>query len=146
MKSFKRIIAKEGLIVLGLAVILYFSLLILQNVPVALPKYRLEFANGEICYININPEIRNHPDYNRFLAQAYNPPQKLVDKRIKEFIRTANIQSSLRNSRYINANQVYISERYSYFIGGLFILKLAIVYLVLLLIRFISWAVRKLKG
>lgn len=145
MKRVKRIIAKEGLIILGLAVILYFSLLVLQNIPVGLPKYRLEFANGEIYSISINPEIRNDSDYNRFLAQAHNPSQKLVDKRIQEFIRTANIQSPLKSSKYINSNQVNISKIYSYFIGRLFILKLAFVYLILLLIRFINWAVRKLK-
>jgi len=145
MKSFKRIIAKEGLIILGLAVILYFSLLVLQNVPVGLPKYRLVFANGETCSISINPEIRNGSNYSRFLAQVYSPSQKLIDRRIKEFIRMANIQSPLKSSEYINSSQVNISKIYSHFIGQLFILKLVFVYLVLLLARFISWAVRKLK-
>ena len=142
---FERIIAKEGLIILGLAVILYFSSLLLQNAPIVLPRYRLEFANGEVCLININPEIRNDFNYNQFLSRAYSPSPKLVDKRIREFIRTANIKSPLENSKYINPNQIYLSKIYSCFMGGLFILKVAIAYFILLLVRFIAWAVGRLK-
>jgi len=146
MNKIKRIIAREGLIILGLAVVLYlFIFLFLQNVPVALPKYRLEFANGEIHTININPDIRNDSNYKKLLEETYNPPPKLIEKRIKEFIRAGNIKSTLKSSNCINSNQIYISKLYSYLLGVTFILKLAIAYLILLFARFIIWALRTLR-
>lgn len=144
-KKIKRVIAKEGLIILGLSVVLYFFILLLQNVPVALPKYRLEFANGEIHAININPEIRNDSNYKRLLQEAYNPTPKLIAKRINEFIRAMNIESALKSSKCINSNQIYISKLYSNLLGVLFILKLAIAYFILLFARFIIWAVSALR-
>ncbi len=147
MKKIKRIIAREGLIVLGLAVVLYFLIhLFLQNVPVALPKYRLEFANGEVYTISINPEIRNDSNYKKLLEETYNPSPKLIEKRIKEFTRIRGIKSALKSSSCTNSNQIYISKLYSQFLGVLFILKLAIAYLVLLFLRFIIWAVRILQN
>ena len=144
-KKIKRIIAREGLIILGLSVVLYLFIFLLKNVPVALPRYRLEFANGEICAININPELSNDSNYNRLLEEAYNPPPKLIEKRIKEFIRAGNIKSALKSSTRINSSQIYISKLYSKLLGVIFILKLAIVYLILLFARFIIWAVRTLR-
>lgn len=141
----KLIIAKEGLILIGLAIVLYAVLFFLQNVPVALPKYRLEFANGEIHTIIINPEIRSYSNYKKFLEETYNPPPKLIEKRIKELIRAGNISSVLKSSRCINATQIYISKLYSYLLGVTFILKLAFAYLILLFVRFIIWAIRTLR-
>ncbi len=146
-KKIKRIIAREGLIALGLAVVLYlFISLVLQNIPVALPKYRLEFANGEVYTISINPEIRNDYNYKKLLEEAYNPPPKLIEKRIKEFTRAGDVKSALKSSSCINSNQIYISRLYSHLLGVTFILKLAIIYLILLFIRFIIWAVRTLQA
>jgi len=144
-QKIKWIIAREGLIILGLSAVLYLLLLLFKNVPVALPQYRLEFANGEICTININPELNNDSNYNRLLEAAYSPPPKLVEKRIKEFIRAGNIKSTLKSSALINSNQIYISKLYSNLLGVMFIFKLAIAYLILLLFRFIIWAARILK-
>lgn len=145
-KMIKRIIAREGLIILSLSVVLYlFIFLFLKNVPVVLLKYRLEFANGEIHTININPEIRNDSNYKRLLEETYNPPAKLIEKRIKEFTRAENIKSRLKSSKCINSNQIYISKIYSYLIGITFILKLAIVYLILLFVRFIIWSFKILN-
>jgi len=144
-KTVKRIIGKEGLIVLGLAIVLYLFILLLQNIPVALPRYKLEFADGGIYTININPEIRNNSDYKKLLKEIYNPSSQLINKRIKEFTKTTNIKSALKSFRCINTNQIRISELYSYLIGVLFIIKLAIMYLFLLLARFIVWAIKTQK-
>lgn len=145
-KSINRVIAREGLIILILSVVLYLSIfLFFKNVPVTLLKYRLEFANGEIHTININPEIRNDSNYKRLLEEAYNPPVKLIEKRIKEFTRAENIRARLKSSKCINSNQIYISKIYSYLLGMTFILKLAIVYLILLFVRFIIWSLRILN-
>ncbi len=146
MKKIKLIIAKEGLIVIGLAVVIYlFISFVLQKVPVALPKYRLEFANGEIHTIKINPEIRNDYDYKKLLEEAYNPPPKFVERRVKEFIKAGNIKSTLNSSRCVNLNLVYLSKLYSRFLGVPFILRLAIVYIILLCVRFIFWAMKTLR-
>jgi len=144
-KKIKRIIAREGLIILGLSVALYLFIFLLKNAPVALPRYRLEFANGEICTININPALNNDANYNRLLEEAYNPSPKLIEKRIKEFIRAGNIRSALKSSTRINSIQIYISKLYSKLLGVVFVLKLVIVYLILLLARFIIWALRTLR-
>jgi hypothetical protein len=142
----KRIMAREGLIILGLAVALYiFTFFLLQHVPVALPKYRLEFANGEIYTITITPEIRNDSNYKKLLKEAYDPSPKLIDKRIKEFIGAGKVKSALIGARCVNSYQVYLSKLYSYLLGIAFILKLAVIYLVLLFIRFYVWAIKRFK-
>jgi len=143
----KWIIAKEGLIILGLAVALYFlTAFFLKHMPVVLPEYKLEFTNGQTYTIVINPQIRNDANYRKFLKEAYNPPPKLIEQRIKEFTRSRNIKSALKSSSCINTIQVYLSKLYSDLINVTFVLKLAVVYLALLLLRFIFWALRILKG
>jgi len=144
-RKIELMMAKEGLILVGLAIILYAVLFFLQKVPVAMPECRLEFANGETRSIIINPEIRNDSNYRRLLEETYNPPPKLVEKRIKEFIRAGNIHSALISSQCINSSWLQISKAYSYFLGINFVLKLIVIYLVLLFARFIIWAVRTLK-
>jgi len=145
-KKIKRIIAREGLIIIGLAVVSYIAVsLFFKNIPIELPRYRLEFANGEAHTITINPEIRNDSNYKKLLDEAYNPTPKFVEQRIKEFVKSENIRSPLINQSLINSNQTHISKLYSYVLGLTFIFKLAIVYLVLLLLRFIIWAIKTLR-
>ncbi|MBM3243318.1 MAG: hypothetical protein FJZ12_00565 [Candidatus Omnitrophica bacterium] len=139
----KRIIAKEILIIAALAGISYIIFhFILQNVPVVLPKYRLEFANGENYTINIMPEIRAYSNYGKFLEEAYNPPPRLVEKRIKEFSRIMGIKAVLKERKYVNPAQVNLSRLYSRLVGASFPLKLIFIYLFLLFIRFVTWAFR----
>ncbi len=139
------IIAKEGLIILGLSAALYLFVMIFQNMPVALPKYRLQFADGRAYTISINPKLNNDPNYKNLLKDAYNPAPRLVDERIKEFIATVKIKSALKSYRCVNSLQIYISSLYSQFFGLLFVFKVAIVYFILLFLRFILWAVKALK-
>jgi len=142
----KWIIAKEGLIILGLAAALYFlTTFLLNRMPVVLPEYKLEFANGQTYTIVINPQFRNDANYRKFLKEAYNPSPKLIEQRIKEFTRSGNIKSALKSSSCINTVQVYLSKLYSDLLSLTFVLKLAIIYLALLLFRFILWAIRILK-
>lgn len=142
-KRIKTMVAKEGLIILLLSMALYFLVtFFLQNMPILLPRYRLEFTNGEMHTINIFPEINNSYNYRRLLEEAYNPSPRLVEKRIKEFIKSENIKPALQSKVYINSHQVYISRLYSRLIGLTFALKLIIIYAVLLFIRFIIWSSR----
>ena len=142
--NINKIIAKEGLIIIGLVIVLYAVLHFLPEMPVVFPKYKLEFLNGETYIIKIYPEIRNGYNSNEIIEEALNPPPKLIEKRIKEFTDTAHIKSGLKGSYYVNSAAVYCYKVFFSFFGKFFVLKVLIVYLVLLLIRFIVWAVRTL--
>jgi len=132
------------LILIGLAIILYALMLIIRNVNVTIPKYRLEFVNGETQVISINPEIRNDYNYKKLLEEIYKPSPSLIEKRIREFIKAENIKSALKEAKCINSNQIYISQLCTNFIRTNFILKVLIIYLILLIIRFFLWALRVL--
>lgn len=140
------VIAKEGLIILGVSAALYLFVMIFQNMPVALPKYKLQFADGRAYTISISPKLTNNPNYKSTLKDAYNPTARLVDERVKEFIKTVNIKSPLKSYRCVNSIQIYVSSLYSQFFGLLFIFKVVFVYFILLFLRFIIWAVKALKG
>jgi len=139
----KRIIAKEALIIFVIGFLLFIlSHFFLQNATVILPKYKLDFANGETHIIIIMPQIRAYSSYNKFLEEAYNPSPKLIEKRIKEFKGVVGIKSALKDKKCVNAYQVNLSRLYSRVIGIPFIFKLVFVYLILLFIRLVVWAVR----
>ncbi|MFH1397278.1 MAG: hypothetical protein ABIH27_01835 [Candidatus Omnitrophota bacterium] len=143
-QKIKRIIAREGLIIMGLVVILYAILRFLPTVPVVFPKYKLEFQSGETYTINIYPEIRSGFNTKEIMKEALNPPPKLIEKRIKEFMDTVRIKSELKESSYVNSNAVYRSELAAYFFSKVFIVKILILYLILFPIRFVGWALRTL--
>ncbi|MFA5089965.1 MAG: hypothetical protein WC510_02875 [Candidatus Omnitrophota bacterium] len=144
-KKIKRIIAIEGMIIIGLAVVLYVILRFLPEMPVVFPKYKLEFLNGETYTINIYPEIRSGYNSKEIIKEALHPPPKLIEKRIREFIDTARIKSDLGESSCVNSNAVYRSELSISFFGKVFIVKVLILYLIFLPIRFILWALRTLR-
>ncbi len=145
MNKINGIIAKEGLIILGLSAALYLFVMLFQNMPVALPKYKLQFVDGRAYTISISPKLTNNPNYKSTLKDAYNPSLRLVNERIKEFIEVAKIKTALKSSRCVNSFQIYVSSLYSQFFSLLFVFKVAIVYFILLLLRFILWALRALK-
>ncbi len=140
-----RIIAKEGLILIGLALILYAILHFLPEMPVVFPKYKLEFVNGATYTIKIHPEIRNGLNSNEIIEATLNPPPKIIEERIKEFTEAAHIKSDLNESSYVNSVAVHCYKFFFSFFGKFFALKVLIVYLVLLLVRFIVWAIRTLR-
>jgi len=145
VKKFKWIIAKEGLILIGLAMILYVALLFLGNIPAVYPKYRLEFENGEVRTINISPEIRNDFDYKRLLREVHNPTPALINKRVEEYRQMEKIKSPLKAALRINSTRLYISELFSSLLSVMFIFKLLAIYAIILFIRFIIWALKALK-
>lgn len=144
-RKIKRIIAKEGLIFIVIAIILYLIFLYLgPNIPVVVPKYRLTFASGENYTIDIHPEI-SYADVStpkKFLKTVQNPTEKIVSKRIQEFIKLKNIKSPLKESICINSRILSLSNAaYSFLTLNLF-LKTLIIYFFFLFIRFIIWAVK----
>ena len=143
IKMLKRIIAKEVLIISVIGCLLFIlSHFFLQNATVILPKYKLDFANGETYVITIMPQIRTYASYSKFLEEAYNPSLALIEKRIKEFKGIVGIKSALKEKKYVNAYQVNLSRLYSRIVGIPFIFKLVFVYLILVFIRLIIWAGR----
>jgi hypothetical protein len=144
-KQINWIIAKEGLIIIGLAIVLYLLMRVFSQIPIVFPRYQLEFVNGETHTINIYPEIRSGYNSKEIMDAALNPTPKVIAKRIKEFMDTAGIKSALKEPRCVNRGAVYGSKVLVRFLNKPFVLKLFILYLILLLGRFIIWAVRKLK-
>ena len=143
--NINKIIAKEGLILIGLALVLYAILHFLPETPVIFPKYKLEFVNGETYTIKIHPEIRNGLNSNEIIEATLNPPPKIIEARIKEFTEEAHIKSGLKSVCYVNSVTVHCYKFFFSFFGKFFALKVLIVYSVLLLVRFIVWALRTLR-
>lgn len=139
MKKLKWIIAREALILIALAVMLHGLLSFLQNTAVVLPQYRLEFADGRSRTIIIHPQIRNDYDFKRLLQESHHPPPKLVEKRVKEFIKREKIKSRLKSVTCVNSKALFLSGLYSSLFGINFLYKLAAVYIALMLLRFILW-------
>ena len=144
----KKIIAREGLILIGLAVALYFALLVCRAVPVAIPKYRAQFADGKAYTIVIYPDINYSKALNSevLLKEIHNPPPKIVSKRIEEFARQAKIDSKLISAGCVNAKQLYLSRIYSRIMSQPFAVKILFIYAFLVLMRFIIWAVKTIGG
>jgi hypothetical protein len=145
MKKIRWILAKEGLILLASAVVIYVALLFLRDIPVVYPKYRLEFENGDVRTIYIRPEIRNDFDYKRLLREVHNPEPGLINKRIEEYRRMEGISPSLKEAKCVNTAALGISELYSSLLGVMFIFKVLIVYGMILTVRFIAWSLKALK-
>jgi len=146
--NIEKIIAKEGLILTGLALLLYFVMIFCKTVPVVLPKYRVQFADGRSCVIVVYPEInyKNALDPGVLLNETHQPSLKLISKRIEEFARQANIDSKPVKAECVNSTQLYLSGIYSYVLAQLFVIKLLFVYIILSFARFVFWAIRTLKS
>lgn len=146
--NIKKIVAKEGLILIAIGIAVYFLVLFFcRNIPVVFAKYKVNFANGAVYIIDIYPDLDYSKVFNAglFLKEIHNPPAKLVSKRIAEFSKRANINSSLKNAYCINSWQLYLSEAcYRILALNLFV-KILFVYLFLLAVRFTAWAIRTLK-
>ena len=146
--NLKRALAKEGLILILIGAIVYFSIFfLLQRVPVIYPKYKIKFANGQAYTIDIYPDI----DYSRvfnsrvFLDDIRNPPAVLVLKRISEFARRVGIDSPVEEKYCLNNWQLYLSGVYSRVLSQNLFVKTLFIYLLVLFIRFIFWAIKTLK-
>lgn len=145
IRKIKWIIAKEGLILLGAGVILYFILSAVPGVSCKFPKYKLVFQNGESYIVTISPEFSQHHDKKRLVREALDPPPQLVSRRINEFIRDNKIASEIKEARQINSREVGASRLLFSFFSLLFIVKVAFVYSIFCIIRFVAWALRTLR-
>lgn len=145
VKRIKRIIAREGLVFLGLAVLLYLFLLAMPAIPFQFPKYKLEFENHRSYVIIISPELSQHYNKKEYVKEAFNPTSELITRRINEFIKDNNIRLRLKTAKPINSREVKFSEFVLSLFSLNFIFKIVILYAFLLLTRFIFWAIKTLK-
>lgn len=146
-ENIRRFVLKELLFLAVLALVIYLLVrLLLQNVPVVLPRYNLEFAGGKKYAVVIAPRILNDHDYNRLLRECYSPSDSLVNERIKEFIVLNKIKEPLIKKVYVNEAQVRFSKVYSDVLSRTFIYKLVISYLFFVIIRFVMAIIRLIKA
>lgn len=143
----KKIIAREGLMLIALAVVLYFVLSFCGRVPVALPKYKAQFTDGKEYIIDIYPDINYSKALNSkaLLKEIHNPQPKLVLRRIEEFAKRTGIKSKVIDTRCVNKLQLRLSRAYAGILSQPFMVKALFIYVLLLIGRFIVWAVRLLN-
>ena len=144
--NIRRIIAREGLIIILIGLILGFSFSFLrQNIPAAFPKYRLEFNDGRVYIIDIHPDYYYAPDAQRAMREFFEPGSRILEKRRNEFIKQADIRSPLKEARLIRTWQLYLSRLLFKFLSINLLLATGIIYLFLTIPRFIFWAIKMFK-
>ena len=142
----RRIIAREGLLIILIGLIMYFSFSFLRkNIPAAFPKYRLEFTDGRVYIIDIHPDYYYSPDAQKAMHELFEPGPKMLEKRRNEFIKQANIRSPLKEARLIRTWQLYLSKLLFKFLSVNLLLATGIIYLLLAIVRFIFWAMKMCK-
>ncbi len=148
-KKVKLIIAKEGLIFVAIALALYFFKTFAFSLPFPYPKYRLEFQDGSSNIIEIYPDIKSAElvgkrSPNELVKHYHCPGRELVAKRTEKFIRDNKKGSPLVDARCVNEKQLYWYRVYFNFLFQPLIFRTLTIYLFLLLLRFIFWAVEVL--
>jgi hypothetical protein len=149
-RKIKLIIAKEGLIIIAIALLLYAFKTYVPSLTFPYPKYKLEFQDGSSNIIEIYPEIKTTEISGRgssseLVIRYQHPNPKLVSKRTSEFIKASKNNSPLLDVRCVNGMQLYLYRIYFHFFFQSLILRTLYIYLFLALIRFIRWAVKALK-
>jgi hypothetical protein len=150
MRKIKLIIAKEGLVIIAVAILLYAFKTFVPSLTFPYPKYRLEFQDGSSNIIEIYPEIKTSEisgsgSSSELVTRYQHPTPELISKRTAQFIKASNKKSPLLDAKCVNETQLHWYRIYfDFFFQSLLIRTLAI-YLFLVLIRFIIWALRILK-
>lgn len=144
-QKLRRIVAKEGLIILGLGIALYLILTIMPHPAFTFLKYKLELGNGDSYVVTISPELSDNYDKKRVIAESFHPSPQLIIKRLNEFMRDNNINQEIKNSYPINSKEIALQSFAVSLLTLNFFIQLAIMYSILLLTRFIVWAVNTLR-
>ncbi len=149
-KKIKWIIAREGLIVIAIAAVLYLFKTYAPALPFPYPKVKLEFKDGSSNIIEIYPEITT-PELagkvgpSELVKKYHCPAPELLTKRIDKFIQDNKKGVALVNTKCVNEKQLYLYRTYFNFFFQPLPSRIFTVYIFLLLIRFISWAVKTLR-
>jgi len=144
-KKVRRIVAREGLIILGIVSILYCAQVFLfPQMHFSAPKYRLELTDGKIDYAIIGPEYGNENVYTKeFMRKMFHPSSSLVAKRLEQW-KEINKVGIMRASP-VNSWQKSIMESLAFFVVSSLLLQTIVIYFLVSLIRFIIWAVKTLS-
>jgi hypothetical protein len=150
MRKIKLIIAKEGLIIIAIALLLYAFKTFVPSLTFPYPKYRLEFQDGSSNTIEIYPDIKTSEISGRgspgaLVIRYQHPTTELISKRTGEFIRASKKKPPLLGAKCVNETQLYWYRIYFNFFFQSLLLRTLAIYLFLLLIRFILWALSELK-
>ncbi|MDO8661984.1 MAG: hypothetical protein Q7K98_02020 [Candidatus Omnitrophota bacterium] len=149
-KKIKRIIAKEGLIIIAIAAIMYIFKTFVPSFTFPYPKVKLAFQDGTSNIIEIYPEMTTSELAGKIgpsgLIKKYHcPTPELISKRIDKFIQENKKTSALVDKKCVNEKQLYLYRAYFNFLFQPLPFRTLTIYLFLLLIRFIGWAVRVLN-
>ena len=149
-KNIKRIIAREGLIIIAIAMILYLFKTFVPSLPFPYPKYRLEFQDGNSNIIDVYPDINTSElsgkiSSSELVRRYHHPTPELLSKRIEKFIRDNKNGSSLLDAKCVNEKQLYWYRAYFNLLFQPLLFRTLTIYFFLLLIRFILWAISILR-
>ncbi|MFA5096436.1 MAG: hypothetical protein WC478_03745 [Candidatus Omnitrophota bacterium] len=149
-QKIKWMIAREGLIIIVIAGILYLARTFAPALACPYPKVKLEFQDGSSHIIEIYPEITaaelaGMVNPNELMRRYQYPGQELISRRINKFIRENKKGAVLVNSRCVNERQLCWYRSYFDFLYQSWPLRTLAIYLFLALFRFIFWAVRFLR-
>jgi hypothetical protein len=141
----KRIIAREGLIIIAIVAIFELAQVFLfSKIDFSPPMYKIQLSNGSCMYVAIYPEIHTTSNSSHdLIAEMYNPSLTVVKKRIKEFTEMNRINCV--NASRIRSWRDAIKEQAAYFLTLNIVLQGLILYLSVSILRFIIWAVRMLR-
>lgn len=131
---------------IGISSVLLWHHFLGPSIHLEYPKYRAIFANGEKHIFTVYPENNDSINFREFLKAAYNPSSDLIHKHLDELIKSENILSQAIEIEYISSKHENIVHSYHNFISLNILLKIAVIYFILLLIRFIVWAIKMLKA
>jgi len=145
-KILKKIVAREILILILMGSACYFLFSFVNDkISIPFPKYKLEFSSGETYTIDIYPDIYASTDMKSLTEEFFAPKQKVVEKRINEFIKRQNIKSALKKAEFINQKQLSRNKALIDLLRLNLFIKIFAVYFILLLGRFIVWEVKALN-
>ena len=131
-------------------IIFYLFRTFIPSLPFPYPEYKLEFQDGSSNIIDIYPdiitsELAGKINPKELVKRYHYPAPELLSKRTDKFIRDNKKSSLLLDAKCVNEKQLYWYEVYFDFLFQPLLFRTLTIYLFLLLIRFIIWAVRMLK-
>jgi len=146
-----RIIAREGLIIIVIALVLYLFKTYVPSLPFPYPQCKLVFQDGSSTIIDIYPDIRAQElagkiSPNEIVKKYHYPGPELISKRTEKFIRDNKKSSPLVETKRVNEKQLYWYRAYFNFLFQPLPVRTLSIYIFLLLLRFIAWALRTLRG
>ncbi|MBU4346248.1 MAG: hypothetical protein KKH29_02850 [Candidatus Omnitrophica bacterium] len=150
-KNIKKIIAREGIILLGIAILYYLFLLFLgSTITSVTPKYKITFIDGQTHTIEITPKFdfskEGEDSYpKKYIKEWHYPLQKNILDSVEKLIERENIKSEVEKIELINSKKLNISYLLFSFHSLKLFFQIVILYSVYLFIRFIIWAIKILR-